>query len=360
MGFNRNNVLLVSIDPRLGGYKPTELSALYSQLLARVGELPGVNSATIATYAPISGTGRSSTITVPGYTPKAAEDMDVADILVGPDYCETLGLPLLLGREIGIRDTPASQKIAVVIQSFAQYFFHGENPIGRRFHFGDDDDPERGEDLEIVGVVGDVIYETAKVEAGRTAYRPILQVQDSNAYSSNVEIRTTGDAASLAPMVRQAIGQVDGKLPIFGVTTLREQLSGALQQEKLIAELVSFFGLLALLLACIGLYGVMAHGVVRRTKEIGIRMALGAERRRIVWMVLRETLVLIAGGIAIGVPAALGATRLIASQLFGLSAADPVTLFVAASILAAVAIVAGFLPARKASRVNPLIALRYE
>lgn len=360
VGFNRDNVLLVGIDPRLGGYKPTELSTLYGQLLDRLGELPGVKTSTIATYSPISGTGRSSSITVRGYTPKTGENMVVADMLIGPNYCETLGVPLLLGREIGIRDTPASQKIAVVNQSFAQYFYHGENPIGRRFYFGDEDDPERGEELEIVGVIGDVKYESAKDEAGPTAYRPILQVQDSDAYSSNIQIRTIGDAASLAPAARQAIGQVDQKLPIFGVTTLREQLSGALQQEKLIAELVSFFGLLALLLACIGLYGVMAHGVVRRTKEIGIRMALGAERRRIVWMVLRETIVLVLVGIAIGVPVSIGATRLIASQLFGLGAADPLTLLVAASILSVVALVAGLLPARKASKVNPLIALRYE
>lgn len=360
VGFNRDNVLLVGIDPRLGGYKPTELSALYRQLLDRVTEVPGVKAATIATYAPISGTGRSSTIVVRGYTPQPGENRDVGDILIGPGYCETLGVPLLLGREIGIRDTPAAQKIAVVNQSFAQYYFHGENPIGRRFQFGDDDDPEHGPELEIVGVIGDVKYSSAKEEARRTAYRPILQVQDTDAYSSNVEIRTAGDAASLAPTVRQVIGQVDSKLPIFGVTTLREQLSGALQQEKLIAELVSFFGLLALLLACIGLYGVMAHGVVRRTKEIGIRMALGAEQRRIVWMVMRETMLLVLAGIVIGVPAALGAARLVSSQLFGLSAADPLTLLVAASVLSLVALLAGFLPARKASKVNPLIALRYE
>jgi predicted permease len=360
VGFNRDNVLLLSIDSRLGGYKPTELSALYRQVLDRVTELPGVKSATIATYSPIGGSGRSSTVTVRGYTPQAGEERDVADLLVGPGYCETLGVPLLLGREIGVRDTAASQKIAMVNQSFAQYYFHGENPIGRHFQFGDDDDPEHGPELEIVGVVGDVKYRSAKEEAGRTAYRPILQVQDTDAYSNNVEIRTTGDAASLAPLVRQVIGQVDPKLPIFGVTTLREQLGGALQQEKLIAELVSFFGLLALLLACIGLYGVMAHGVVRRTKEIGIRMALGAERRRIVWMVMRETILLVLVGITVGVPASLGAGRLVSSQLFGLGAADPLTLLVAASVLTLVALSAGFLPARKASKVNPLIALRYE
>jgi predicted permease len=360
VGFNRDNVLLTGIDPRLGGYKPKELSALYRQILDRINDLPGVRSATVATYSPISGMGRSSTVTVRGYTARAGENMNVTDMLIGPGYCATLRVPLLLGREIDLRDTPANQKIAVVNQSFAQYFFHGENPIGRHFFFGEEDDPERGEDLEIVGVIGDVKYENAKEAAEPTAYRPILQVQNSDAYSSNVEIRTTGDAANLAPMVRGVLKQVDPKLPVFGVTTLREQLNGALRQEKLVAELVSFFGLLALLLACIGLYGVMAHGVVRRTKEIGIRMALGAERRRIVWMVMRETILLVLIGIVIGVPVALGAARLISSQLFGLSPADPLTLIVAAMVLIGVASLAGFLPARKAAKVNPLTALRYE
>lgn len=360
VGFNRDNVLVVRIDPRLGGYKPTELSALYRQLLDRIKDIPGVQSATVATFSPISGTGRSSTITVRGYTARSDEDMEVSDMLVGPDYGATLGLPLILGRELDRRDTPASTKVAVVSQSFAQYFFHGENPIGRRYYFGDENDPERSDDLEIVGVVGDVKYDNARTAPARTAYRPILQVQDSDAYSSTLEIRTAGEPTAAAPMVRGAIRQVDPKLPVFGVTSLREQLSGALQQEKLVAELVSFFGLLALLLACVGLYGVMAHGVVRRTKEIGIRMALGAERSRIVWMVMRETILLVFIGIVLGVPAALGAARLVSSQLFGLSPSDPFTLLVAATVLIAVASLAGLLPARKASKVNPLTALRYE
>jgi predicted permease len=360
VGFNRDNVLLLTLDTRLAGYKPTQLNGLYREIIDRLKELPGVQSATIATYAPISGHGRNSTVTVRGYTPRPGEDRDVNDWLVGPDYGKTLGVPLLLGREIDIRDTPASQKVAVVNQSFARYFFPGQNPIGRRFFFGEEDDPERGEELEIVGVLGDVRYDSAKAEAGRTAYRPILQVQDADAYSSNIEIRTTGDPASLTPTARAVLKQIDAKLPVYDVTTLREQLSGRLQQETLVAELVSFFGVLALLLASIGLYGVMAHGVVRRTKEIGIRMALGAERRRIVWMVMRETILLVVVGIVIGVPVAVGAARLIASQLFGLRPADPFTLIVSALVLAGVASLAGFLPARKASKVNPLTALRYE
>jgi len=360
VGFNRDNVLLVEIDPRLGGYQPKELSALYRQLLDRLKEVPGVQSATIATFSPISGNGRNSDVTVRGYTPRPGENNDVTDMLVGPDYGATLGVPLLMGRDIDVRDTPANQKIAVVSQSFAQYFFPGANPIGRRFFFGEENDPERSEELEIVGVVGDVKYHAAKDAPDRAAYRPILQVQNSDAYSSTIEIRTSGDPATLAPMARGAISQVDPKLPVFGVTTLREQLKDALRQERLVAELVSFFGLLALLLACIGLYGVMANGVVRRTQEIGIRMALGAEKRRIVWMVMRETMLLVLIGIALGVPVALGAGRLISSQLYGLSPADPLTLVVAALVLTGVASLAGFLPARKAAKVNPLTALRYE
>ena len=360
LGFDRDHVLVVGIDPRLGGYKPAGLTALYRQLLERIKEVPGVESATMATYSPISGHGRDSTVTVSGYPQRPGEDMDVEDLLVAPDYLKTLRVPLLLGREIDIRDTPASQKVAVINQSFAQYFFPGQNPVGRRFYFGAEDDPERGAELEIVGVVGDIKYQNAKEKPVRTAYRPILQVQDSDAYSSTIEIRTTGDPASIAPMARAAINQVDPKLPVFGVTTLREQLAGALQREKLVAELVSFFGALALLLACIGLYGVMAHGVVRRTKEIGIRMALGAERPGIIWMVMRETLLLVVLGIIIGVPAALGGARLISNQLFGLSPADPFTLIVSALVLVSVAMLAGFLPARRASKVNPLTALRYE
>ncbi|HEV7474999.1 MAG TPA: ABC transporter permease [Pyrinomonadaceae bacterium] len=360
VGFNRDNVLLVGIDPRLGGYKPTELSTLYGQLMDRLNQIPGVEASTIATYSPISGTGRSSTVTVRGYAQAPGENQDVDDLLIGPDYCKALGVPILLGREFNVRDTPSSQKIAVINKAFAQHYFNGANPIGRRFQFGEDDDPDRGPELEIVGMIGDIKYGSAKENAQPTAYRPILQVDDSDAYSSNVEIRTSGDPSSLAATVRQAIEQVDPKLPVFGVTTLREQLSGALQQEKLIAQLVSFFGVLALLLASIGLYGLMAHGVVRRTKEIGIRMALGAERRSIIWMVLKETVVLVLIGVVIGVPAAIGLSRLIASQLFGTSPSDPITLVGGALLLVGVALLAGFLPARKASKVDPLIALRYE
>ena len=358
VGFNRDNVLLVGIDPRLAGYKPAQLSSFYRELLDQVSALPGVRSATLATYSPMSGSNRSSSVTVDGFQPRQGEDMSVSDILAGPKYCETFGVPVLLGREFTLNDTEAGQKVAVVNKAFADYYYGDANPIGKRIHFGDDE--KDAVSLEIVGVIGNMKFQNARNKPLRTVYRPILQIGDSQALTSNLEIRTLGDPASLTPSVRQVIERLDSKLPIFGVTTLREQFSGTVKQEQLIAEIVGFFGLLALFLSCVGLYGLMAHAVARRTNEIGIRMALGADRRGIVWMVLRESLLLVFVGVTIGIPAALVAGRLVASQLFGMTSTDPVSLFGAAILLLAVAALAGFIPALRASRVDPMVALRYE
>jgi predicted permease len=358
VGFDRNNVLLLGIDARLAGYKPTELASLYQQLIERLSSVPQVQNVSMATYAPMSGTRRSSSIRIPGYTPQRGEDLVVQDIMAGPKYAETIGMPLLRGREIEVRDTAASPRIAVVNSTFAERYFPGQNPIGRSFTF--DDETDGGAQLEIVGVVGDIKSEDAREKPDPTVYRPVVQIPEQGAYSCTIHIRTLSDPTPLMPQVRQMINQVDDKLPIFGVTTLDEQLRENLNQERLIAQLVSFFGALALILACIGLYGVMAHGVARRTNEIGIRMALGARGGNIAWMVLRETLYLVLAGLLIGVPAALLGARLISSQLFGLSATDPLTLVAAAFVLTLVALLAGYLPARRAARVNPLSALRYE
>ncbi|HXM34336.1 MAG TPA: FtsX-like permease family protein, partial [Pyrinomonadaceae bacterium] len=318
---------------------------------------PNIRSATMASYSPMSGSNRTSSLTVRGYTPRPGEDMVASQLLIGPKYAETLGVPLLLGREIGLQDTPASTKVAVVNQAFAQAFFPSQNPVGRRITFEENSDKD---DLEIVGVIGDAKNESAREKVDSTVYCPILQVQDQQAYSNVLALRTAGEPLGLAAEVRAAITQVDDKLPILSVTSLRTQTDGALAQERLLAQLVSFFGLLGLVLSCVGLYGIMAHAVVRRTNEIGIRMALGAERRDIVWMVLRESLLLVGAGLLIGVPAAWGAAHLISSQLFGLSPSDPVTLSMAVILLTLVGALAGYLPARKASRVDPLVALRYE
>ena len=358
VGFDRNNVLLVGIDPRLAGYKPVQLATLYQQLTDQLSSVPQVSSVSMATYAPMSGSRRSSSIKLSGYTPRPDEDLVVQDMLTGPKYAETLGIPLLRGREIGIRDTASAPRIAVVNSAFADRYFKDQNPIGRQFTF--DDETDKGAPLEIVGVIGDIKDDDARDHAEPTVYRPILQLQDQSAYSVTILIRTQSDPSSLTSQVRQTINQTDDKLPMFGVTTLHEQLYSSLGTDRLIAQLVSFFGALALVLACIGLYGVMAHGVARRTNEIGIRMALGARGANIAWMILRETLYLVLAGLVIGVPAALIGARLIATQLFGLSPTDPLTLIGASLVLTIVALLAGYLPARRASRVNPLSALRYE
>ena len=358
VGFNRSNMLLVGIDPRLAGYKPAELAGLYQQIIDRLGTMPNVQSVSMATYAPLSGTQRSSSIQVPGFTPAPGESQDVEDVLVGPKYAETLGIPLLRGREIEIRDTASAPQVAMVNEAFTEQYFKGQNPIGRQFSF--DDDTDKGAAIEIVGVIGDIKSEDTRESAHPAIYRPILQIPDDSAYSVTIQIRTINDPAPTAVPVRQMLNQIDDKLPTFDVTTMQEQIQGRLNQDRLNAQLVSFFGALALILACIGLYGVMAQGVARRTNEIGIRMALGAQGGNIAWMVLRETLVLVIAGLALGVPAALLAARLISTQLFGLSPTDPLTLIAAAVVLTFVALLAGYIPARRASRVDPLTALRYE
>ena len=358
VGFDRTNMLLVGIDPRLAGYKPAELPALYQQILDRLGNLPNVRSVSMATYSPMSGSHRASSIKVPGYTPQPDEDVVVEDLLAGPKFAENLGLPLLRGRDLETRDTLAGHRVAIVNETFAKRYFKDQNPVGRSFTF--DDETDKGAMLEIVGVVADMKSEDAREQPGPSVYRPILQIADDAAYSNTIQIRTLGDPNLVAQRVRQALNDIDDKIPIFGVTTLEDQVHEQLKQDRLIAQLVSFFGALALILACIGLYGVMAHGVARRTNEIGIRMALGARGGNIAWMILRETLLLVVIGLVIGVPTALLAAKFISAQLFGLKPADPVALIGAAVVLTLVALFAGYFPARRASRVNPLNALRYE
>ncbi len=358
LGFNRQHVLLVSIDPRLAGYQPAQLAPFYRQLLDRVNALPGVRSASVAAYSPMSGTSSSSNIGVQGYTPPPGANMDVNVNVVGWKYFETAGMPMLLGREIGPQDTPASPKVAVVNATLAHDFFGKENPIGRRFGFGDD--VKHSGDIEIVGVVADAKYRDVRQKGQRMIFLPVVQMKEDAAYVSEIDVRTVGDPRAVASEVRGAIDEINSSLSVTNVTTLSEQVDHSLHEERTISELSSFFGLLALTLACVGLYGVMAYAVARRTSEIGIRMALGARSADVLWMVLREAMLLVLAGVAIGVPAALTASRLIASMLFGLTPWDPLTISAATLVLVAVAVLAGYLPARRASRVSPMVALRYE
>jgi predicted permease len=268
-----------------------------------------------------------------------------------------MGIPIVVGRGLNPRDDENSQKVAILNESAARYYFGDDNPIGKRIGIGE---ASVGA-IEIVGVARNSQY--ADLRGGITpmaVFVPYRQYNVNGLGQMAFEVRTLGDPLSVTAAVRQTINSIDKGLPLFEVKTQQEQIDQSMAQEILFAKLSSLFGLLALILACVGLYGVISYGVARRTKEMGIRMALGAQRNNVVWLVLKESLLLIIIGIAIGLPAAFAATRLIASTLFGLGATDPATFAVVAMVLTVVAMLACYLPARRATKIDPMIALRYE
>jgi len=357
LGFNRDKLLLVKTDPRLAGYQPEELFALYRQLQDRLNALPGVISASIARYSPLSGSSSSSNLSIEGYTPPADKEMTVFSVEVGPQFLETLGTPLLLGRTVGPRDTPASPAVAVVSETFVHDFLPNQNPIGRHFCLGA---PFKAPGYEIIGVAADSKYYDMAEKPKPMAYFSAWQSGGRDTYVGQLLVRTSGDPSGATAEVRRAVHDIDSKLPILDVTTLRARAEASLHQERMITMFCSFFGLLALLLASIGLYGTMAYSVVRRTNEIGIRMALGAARPQVLWMVLRESVVLVILGLTFGLPLAMVATRWIKSFLFGIPPVDPVGIGAAVVLMATVSTLASYLPARRATKVDPTVALRYE
>jgi predicted permease len=353
LGFDQDNVLLASINPRIAGYKPTEVAALYRNLFDRLNILPGVQVATIARFSPFSGHASVSQVDVAGYSPRQDESMSVDDVLVGPDYPKTLGIPLLLGREITPRDTAGSAKVAMVNEAFVHHFFLNANPIGRRLGYED-------QSYEIVGVLKNVRFDDAKTNVREMIFRALLQDQTQTAMTAELELRTLGDPGAITSQLRNAVSAQDSKIPVTGVQTLRHQVQGSFDEQRVAAQLVSFLGGLALFLGCIGLYGVTARGVALRTNEIGVRMALGARRGDILGMILRDTVLLLIGGLTLGLPLSYAASRAISSQLFGLGPGDISSFLLAVAILSMVMALAAFLPARRATRVDPMAALRYE
>jgi predicted permease len=357
LGFDQEHVLLARINPRLAGYKPTNVGAYYRKLFDQLNSTPGVRSATLASYSPYGGNSSISDVTVQGYTPKQNEDTNVESLYVSPNYPETLGMALIQGRAIGLQDSAGAPLVAMVNETFARKFFGNESAIGHRFN---NEGPKNSGGYEIIGVVKDPRFHEPTQEVMPMAFYALLQDSSQFALSAEVEVQAPGDPAAIAGVVRTAIGQADASVPVSDTVTLRDQISGNFAQQRLAARLVSFFGGLALLLACVGLYGVVAQGVARRTNEIGVRIALGAQRGAILQMVLRETLILLVVGVAIGIPASLGAGKFVASQLYSMNAHDPYSLLLGIVILGAVSVLAGYIPARRASRVDPIIALRYE
>ncbi|MGH9403966.1 MAG: FtsX-like permease family protein [Terriglobia bacterium] len=356
-GFNKNNVLLVPVDPTLIGYRGTRLMNLYGQLADGIEAVPGVRSASLAALPPMSGAHWKTGVFVQGRIPGPHENTTALMNLIGPGFFKTLGIALLRGRDFTLRDNADAPEVAIISKTMARFYFGDGSPIGKRLSFRG---PGRGE-IEIVGVVQDTKYNGLRETPPRVIYLPYLQTPPASLpFGMTLEIRTAGNPESYAGAIRQAIRGVGRELPIMGFTTVAEQVNTSLGEERLVAELSSFFGLLALILASVGLYGVMTYAVTRRTGEIGIRMALGAQRADVLWMVLREALQLVALGAGLGVPVALVFAWIISSQFYGITPYDPVAVCVATAMLAAIAAIASYIPARRATKVDPMVALRQE
>ena len=355
LGFRPEKLLLVAMDSRGAGYsqeKPEQLKELYRKILDRMRAIPEVESASLSLVPLLSGARRSESVQVEGYTFGKEEPNAVREIHVTPGYFETVGMTLVEGRPFDDRDRDGSSRVAIVNQKLAERFFAGRTAMGGHLSFDGGD-----QNLEIVGVAGNAKYNDMREQEPELVFLPVYQALE---HLQSLEIRTRGDAASLSGQIKQALAEVDRNLPVRSVMTMNAQVDRALRQERLLTNLTSFFGLLALLLASIGLFGVMSYAVSRRTSEIGIRMALGAERGSVLWMVLRESLWLVVAGAAAGLAAAFASTRLLANLLYETSPTDPVAFGVAAAVLLAVAALAAYIPARRAARVDPMVALRYE
>ena len=327
VGFNRENLLLVELNARKGGYQDDAMIRFYEGLLGRFRAIPGVRSATLSNYAMVSRSENSTSVTVPGQTaPNGALPAPASagsDVLaVGPHFFSTMQIPVLLGHEIEERDAAGQNRVAVVNELFAQRYLQGANPLGQHFQLGG---RSNRVDYEVIGVSKTARLVSLKDEISPIAYIAYNQ-NPRNAQSMIYELRAAGDATGLAAAVRRIVREADSRIPISSLLTQDRQIEQTIGQERTFAMLCTCFAVLAALIAFVGLYGLMAYSVARRTNEIGIRMALGAERRRLMWMVLREVLAMALLGLALGLPAALAATRLVESFLFHMKPNDPVAL----------------------------------
>jgi predicted permease len=352
-GYTADPIVTMEFALDRNGYKLDQQLNFYEQLRERVTALPGVKSITYIALLPFirSDFDTEAEIEVPGYQSRPNEKPTAQFNGITSQFFGTFGIQLLSGRGFNSQDSVGPPRVIIVSTSLARYFFGGENPLGRRISAG----PFK--DLEIVGVVGDAKLWNLRETMSRTVY----YAQEQRLMGRlNLCVRATSDAGALVAAIRHEVRRLDPNLPVFNVKTFADQIDESIYRERLIALLSSFFGLFALLLAALGLYGVLAYTVARRTREIGIRMALGARTGNVLWLVVRETLFLVSIGIAIGLPIAFAATRLTKGLLFGLTHNDPLTIALATLVMLAIAALAGYLPARRASRVDPLEALRQE
>jgi predicted permease len=352
-GYDQENVTLLSTDITAAGYQGVQRSALLREVEEKVKAVPGVQAASFSMVVFNQGFW-PATIFTRDLNAMERESRVIRNNVVGQDYFTTMGIPLLEGRVFGPQDTTQVRPVAVISETLARRFFPNGSPLGKRFGM---DRPESIDQFEIIGVVKDSKYQSLTEPFQPNAYYSHSQIPFP---LHNLVIRHTGSADAVIPQVRRAILELNHNLPIDEVVGLSDHIGRSLAQQKLVARLASFFSLLALLLACVGLYGVLSYAVARRTNEIGIRMALGAMRGDVIWLVLREALALVGAGVVIGLLASLAATRTVSTLLFGLKPNDPLTIAAATLLLLAFAALAGYLPARRAARVDPMAALREE
>lgn len=350
-GFRIDHLISFSVNPSLNGYDETRGLALYERLLRDLAAIPGVRATTIAQTPLIEGTNWYSGITVPGHEKRESDPSPNADT-VGPGYFATLGTPLVSGREFTAADGKSAPPVAIVNEAFVHTYFDDRDPIGRQFYFS----REKTNPVQVVGVVRDAKYARLVEEKQVFVFSPYSQRYRNG--SMTFYVRTVQDPESIGTALRKMVRDADPDLPLFGMKTMNQQIDESVFSQRIISELSAFFGLVATLLAAIGLYGVMSFAVTRRTREIGIRMALGADRRNVMRLMLGEAVVLVGIGIAIALPAAFPLTWAVRSLLYGVGPHDPIVIVVAVALLAAVALVAALIPSRRATRIDPISALR--
>ena len=351
LGFAGDSVLAATVDVRLEGYPEGRGKALYTNLLQRVGSLPGVQSASLASVLPVTRGG--TRFQRPGHLmiPPVSGAVSVDIVSVAPRFFETLGLPLLRGRDFGSQDTEKSAPVIIVNENLARRFWPNADPLGQRFSDGG------STTHEVIGIARDTKYRDLRETPRMTMYVPLTQFYRRG---MNLLVRSSGAPSEMAPAIRAELRALDPGMPLFSIRTVAEHVGGALYLDRLRAVLLSIFGGLALVLAAVGIYGVVSYAVAERTREIGIRMALGASRAHVLQLMLRQAMTPVALGVLAGVVASLALTQLVASQLYGIAALDALAFGTSPVLLAGVALLAGLIPARRATRVDPMVALRYE
>jgi predicted permease len=355
VGFNTRNLVMFRVNPVLNRYDEPRSTALYQRMTERLRNVAGVRNVALSNVPLLSGSVNSTSIFVEGraYAPGQREGLGINRLAVSTGFFDTMEMPMRLGRAFTDRDNQAAPKVVIVNEAAVRKYFPNENPIGHRMGSS----IERAGQLEIVGVLRDAKYNSVRDPAPPTQYVPALQTRMDSAL---FQLRTAGDPVAVVGAIREAVRQIDPNLPLMDVATQIEQVEKRLAPERAFAQAYAMFGALAVVLASIGLFGLMSYSVARRTNEIGIRMALGAQRQDVLRLVMSESMLLVAGGIAIGLVIAAAASRLIASLLFGTSSTDAMTIVEAVTLLVVVSAVAGYLPARRAAKVDPLVALHYE